>query len=343
LKPAALVLLVATGALAEDYDGKYKADARLAAVRGRLPGMLREARTKIRVDGSVRVELRDLGKTRRGIVAKTVQDADGFVIVLYTEPLVLRMHAVAATLRHELVHCLQKERWGARGEVTTPLWIKEGMAVYLSGQLEVRERALAAHVGREPVPADAVARLVNGLDGRHTLLDYAEDGVAFAGAAKRHGAKKAQQFIDLLLAGVPPREATVRALGERWEAFAASSQKYARARLDPLVREGRPQLLALRAAVEAEDYDTASSLPAATGVYAADDAYYRARALRGLKRPADALKLLRARLLSTTPRTTTLLPLAVALEVELLAELKRSPEHAIALRNSRLDLEPFTD
>ena len=343
MKAATLLLVLASGALAKDYEGKYKGDARLAAIAESLPAALREARKRIRVQGPVRIELRDLGNARRGIVAKTVQDADGFVIVLYTEPLVLQMHECSSTLRHELVHCLQKERWGARGEVTMPLWVKEGMAVYLSGQLESRERALAAHVGRERVPVDAVSRLVNGLGGRHTLLDYAEDGAAFAGVEKRHGKQKAQQWIQELLKGVPPREAAARVLGERWSVFAAASASHARRRLDPLVTKGRQELLALRAKLDAEEFDAALALPVAGGVYAVEDAYYRAAVLHRLRRSADAMELLQNQLLGLTPRTTTILPQAIALEVELLAALGRADQHAAALRRSRLDLEPFLD
>ena len=343
MRPVALCALLAATAAAGEYAGKYKDDARMAVIRGTLPRELAAARKVIRVRGDVRIELRDLGKARRGIVAKTARDHDGFIIVLYTEPLVLRSHDVAATLRHELVHCLQKERWGARGEVRTPLWIKEGMAVYLSGQLEARERSLAAHVGRERVPTDAVARLVNGLEGRHTLLDYAEDGAVFAGVAQRHGREKAQQFIDRLLDGMTPNEAAARVLGERWAAFEASSRRYARERLGPLVREGRAELLALRAKVEAEEFEAAVASPAARGVYAGDDAYYRARALSGLGRHADALELLREGFLSVTPRASTLLPQAVALEVSLLRALGRKDEHAAAKRNSELDLSPYED
>jgi len=335
------LLLLAASALAGGYDGKYKDDPRLASIRARLPSQLAAARRIIEVRDAVRIELRDLGKTKSGVAARTKRDEDGFVIVLHTEPLVLRTHDVEKTLVHELVHCMQKERWGARGEVSMPPWVKEGMAVYLAGQFDSRARTLAAHVGRNPVPVDAVTRLVNGLDGRHTLLDYAEDSAAFAGAESRHGKQKTQRFIDALLAGKTPREAARRALGERWATFEEQSRKCARQRLDPLVRDWREALLALRASVDAERFAAALALPVAEGVYREDDAYYRSRALHGAARSAEALELLRIRVLRGSPRRTTLLAQAVAFEVELLGALKRTKERAAALRASQRDLEPF--
>jgi len=341
LKTVCALLLLGAAARAGEYAGKYKDDPRLTAIRATLPAQLTKARKLVEVRGGVRIELRDLGSTKSGVAARTKQDADGFVIVLHTEPLVLRAHDLNRTLVHELVHCMQKERWGARGEVTVPTWIKEGMAVYLAGQFDARARALAAHVGREAAPADAAARLLNGLDGRHTLLDYAEDAAAFAGVEARHGREKTARFIEALLSGMSPREASVKALGERWQTFVEESGKFAREKIEPLVREGRRELLALRAKVEAREFDAAAELPKAGGVYSRDDLYYRALAARGAGRSLTALEILRRGILGRFPRRTTLLAQAIALEVELLKELNRTEEHAVASRRAKLDLTPY--
>ncbi|MHC4941331.1 MAG: hypothetical protein ACYTHK_20580 [Planctomycetota bacterium] len=306
-----LLLLVA-------YEGKFVDDPRLAKIREALPGQLAQARTRVGEKEPVRVRLEDRGKP--GPVARTRRDAEGFVIVLYTEPLLLRAHDPVVTLAHELIHVRQKKRWGALRGVTMPPWVVEGMAVYLSGQLESRARVLAAHVGRERAPDDPTVRLVNGLGGRHTLLDYFEDGAAFAAVEKRHGRAKALAFIEALLAGRSPSAAAARVLGERWQTFEQRSRDYAVRVLKPLIERGRPELLALR-----EKGDP--KLPQAGGVYAIDDVYFRAEGLKVCGRRDEALRLLRAHFLDRTLRESTLLAPALRLEAKLLEELgKPVPE-----------------
>ncbi|MHC4954183.1 MAG: hypothetical protein ACYTGZ_09850 [Planctomycetota bacterium] len=337
MKALLSLLLVASLAVAEEYKGKYVGDERLKSIREKLPAQLAEARKRIKVKGDVRIELLDLGAAKSGIVARTRREEDGWAINLFTEPLVLRTHDPQVTLMHELVHCMQRERWGARGEVTMPPWVKEGMAVYLAGQFQDRARTLAAHVGREKVPIE----LVNGLEGRHTLLDYAEDGAAFIAVELRHGKKKVAAFNEALLSGRPPAAAAREALGERWSAFEESSRKYARATLGRLVTAGRIAVLDLRAKVDAREFKAALQVPRATGVYAAEDAYFRAQALFGVGREADALAILRDGLLEKPVRNSTLLDQAIVLEIELLKSLKRTDEAAAALSRARLDLEPY--
>jgi len=306
------------------YDGRFAADPRLADERKALPGMLARAAKRVGVEEPVRIELEDLGGREPGPVARTRRDADGFAIVLYAEPLLLRAHDPESTLAHELVHVLQQKRWGALRGASMPPWVVEGMAVYLSGQLDRRARVLAAHVGREKEPADAAARLVNGLGGRHTLLDYFEDGAAFAAVEERHGKEKAGAFVEALLAGRRPREAAAGVLGERWTDFEARSRAYALGMLRPLVREGRERVLLLRAKVAAKQFRAMADVPAAGGVYGIDDAYYRALGLEGLGEAEPALRLLRTRFLDARVRDSTLLVPALELEIRLLESLNRA-------------------
>jgi hypothetical protein len=320
-----LLLLVA-------YEGKFVDDPRLAGIQSALPGQLARARLRVGVEEAVRLQLEDLGKRKPGPVARTKRDADGYVIVLYSEPLLLRSHDPESTLAHELVHVLQKKRWGALRGATMPPWVVEGMAVYRSGQLASRARILAAHVGRESAPADPAVRLVNGLEGRHTLLDYFEDGAAFAAVEERHGREKAHEFVEALLAGRVPTEAAARVLKERWPAFESASRAYALRTLKPLLSKGRPELLALRIKVEAGEDE--SKLPRAGGVYAVDDTYYRALGLksRGLRK--EALRLLRTGLLDAPVRASTLLVPALRLE----ARLSKALGNPVAPQR---ELEPY--
>jgi len=336
-----LVGMLALGAHAGAYTGKYKSDPRLATVRAALPAKLAAARKRIPYKGAVRVELRDLGSDRSGRIARTRRVEEGCVIVLYTEPLMLRTHDPESTLAHELVHCLQKQRWGARGDVAYPHWVREGMAVYLSGQFDERARALAAHAGREPVPTDAVSRLVNGLGGRHGLQDYAEDGAAFLAVEKRHGREKAREFVEALLAGDRAEAAAMGVLGERFEAFELASAAYARGRLTPLVNAGRAPMLLLRRLIAECSYELAIRVPPIGGVYAQDKAFLRATAYAESSRAKEALAILRKGMIDLPVRNSTLLDQGLVLELKLLRSLKRKDAFTAAAQRARLDLTAY--
>ncbi|MHC4931515.1 MAG: hypothetical protein ACYTGV_04920, partial [Planctomycetota bacterium] len=180
----ALVLLAAPG-----YDGKYSTDPRLDAVRSGLGARSDAALARIgRVlgidpPGPYGIRLVDSGRDRSGLWAEVKTERhDGEprqVLWLRTEHLVLGSHDIDKTLAHEFFHCLQRERLGDKDYKRLPVWAREGAAVYVAGQLEERAAALAAHVGADRRIADPLARLVDGLGGRHALEDYAEDASAF--------------------------------------------------------------------------------------------------------------------------------------------------------------------
>jgi hypothetical protein len=324
---AAFLLMVAV------YDGKYVDDPRFERVQKAIPAQLAAARKRVGVTTKVRVRFVDLGKRPAGPVARTRRDEDGFFIVLYTEPLMLRAHDPVSTLAHELVHVRQREAWGTVRAQSMPPWIVEGMAVYLSGQLRSRAEDLAAHVGREPT----ATALINGLGGRHTLLDYAESAAAFDGVRARHGADKTKLWIEELLRGEDVRDACAKVLRERWVDFEERSKTHAHRVLDPLLGTGRDDILRLRKAVESKQFKSAVALPRSRGVYAVDDAYYRAVALHALGKHDKALALVRSGFLAHVVRRSTLLDRAIVLELRILKAQKKP----IAFEGALKDLRPY--
>lgn len=324
---AAVLLMVAA------YDGKYVDDPRFERAQKAIPAQLAAARKRVGVTTKVRIRFADLGKRGAGAVARTRRDEDGYFIVLYTEPLMLRSHDPVSTLAHELVHVRQREAWGTVRAQSMPPWVVEGMAVHLSGQLRVRAAVLAAHVGRERTPV----AIVNGLGGRHGLLDYAESAAAFDGVRARHGAEKARQWIEEILKGGTVQDACAKILRERWDDFEERSKKHAHRILDPLLVKGRDDILRLRRAVEEKRYAAAIALPRARGVYAEDDAYYRARALHAAGKRDKALALLRGELLALPVRRSTLLDRAIVLELKILKAQQEPTSFTDALR----DLRPY--
>lgn len=315
------------------YEGKYVDDPRFERAQKAIPAQLAAARKRVGVTTKVRVQFQDLGTRRAGPVARTLRDEEGYLIVLYTEPLMLRSHDPTSTIAHELVHVRQRVAWGWKRAKSMPPWIVEGMAVYLSGQLQVRAKTLAAHVGRESTPT----AIVNGLGGRHGLLDYAESAAAFDGVRARHGAEKTKLWIAELLRGTAAEDACAKILRERWVDFEQRSRKHAHTILDPLFSTGRAEILRLRKAVETEQFAAAIALPRASGAYRAEDAFYRATALHRTGEHKQAMELLRKELLSLSVRRTTLLDRAVVLELR----IQKAQQKPISFDAAEKDLRPY--
>lgn len=75
---------------------------------------------------------------------------------------------------HELVHAMLNDALGAEAAGVVPVWFHEGLAVYGADQ---GEQMLRSYI--EMHPSHPEKALLNGLDGPHGALDYAEDYLAF--------------------------------------------------------------------------------------------------------------------------------------------------------------------
>ena len=318
--------LLMLAAAAAAYEGKYAGDERLARLLKELPARRKAAEQRLtELLGlkmpNVEIVLEDAGNDTSGAWA----EARGDVLVLKTEYLVLGAHDLDKTLVHELFHCLHRKRLGDDRYFGTPIWAREGAALYVAGEGRERARVLAAHVGRDPLVDDPVARLVDGLESRHTFLDYYEDVAAFESAEERHGRKKTLALVRALLQTERPHLAVRETLGEGFATFSKMTSAYARRVLKPLVSEGRREFLGGR------DAD---------GVYAAATALRRARDLQRAGKETDALRVLRERFLKPHRAATTTLAEAIRLEVELL-KATGSDEYELFAARATLDLIPF--
>jgi YD repeat-containing protein len=84
------------------------------------------------------------------------------------------------TIRHELTHVLADATLAGR-----PLWVREGLAVYIAGELpreESGQRSAAVHTGR-PCPPDSALRSSASPDAWRQAYDDAGQCVARALAA----------------------------------------------------------------------------------------------------------------------------------------------------------------
>jgi len=332
-----------------EYRGKYAGGAWYEAIRKRLPKLRAEALERIRKSVGVEVpetfliRLADAGSDRSGNFASTrvevVEGQPRQVLVLYTEYLVLGAFDLESTLTHELYHALQRERLG-EDHFRTPKWVREGTAVYVAGQGPARTRLLAAEVGRHTSCPDPMARLVNGLSGRHTFDDYAEDVGAFEAAEARHGRKKVNRLLRLLLGTPDVAKAIKESLGEDMATFERLGAEHTQKVLTPLVGTGRDGILAAGRHLGAGRPDAAiRALPEKPGVYAPAVVYMRALAHMNASRPEKTLAIIRGEYYPRHRRFVPLTDNAVLLEVKALKALGHADYKKVAER-ARKDLEP---
>lgn len=91
---------------------------------------------------------------------------------------------------HELVHAMVNDAIGGDAALLLPVWFQEGLAVFGANQGE----QLVETYGKQ-FYGFADQQLLNGLEGPHGALDYAEDYLAFQYLWKAHGQNAFHNFI----------------------------------------------------------------------------------------------------------------------------------------------------
>ncbi|MEN8150279.1 MAG: tetratricopeptide repeat protein [Planctomycetota bacterium] len=331
-----------------DYEGKYADDPRLAAIVERLPALRAASLERIRgivgaAPGTPLIRLTDAGSDRSSLVAEArlevVKGEPRQVLLLYTEYLVLGSFDLPTTLTHELYHVLQREKLG-EAHYTTPKWVREGTAIWVAGQADARMRILAAEKGRRPEIPDPLARLVNGLGGRHTSDDYAEDVAAFASVAERHGDARLVALLKRLLETTDWEAAIREVLKEGRETFERHAEEHARKVLASLMADGMKEVRkAYRLIWDDRPDEALAALPKDPGIYGPAVVYLRALAHYNARRPKEALAVIRE---EYYPHHRTFLSLtddATLIEVKALKALAH-PEYRKVAERARKDLEP---
>lgn len=267
-------LKVDENGIVQGYKGKYADDARFKRALANLPGYVARAGTVLKQALGVDLpapravfEFRDMGMeydTTRAFAEPICLGYKPFTrIVFYTEHVVLSEPEFALRVIHELKHAAFRAAMGACYSAL-PVWVKEGLAVYGSGQLPdrlalvVRDRVFG---GSEPL------EVLRGIELDDRSEDYAESALAFAwleslgaGNVKKfcEGLLKCEQW-DALLAAISGSKATdalaaahawsrkhvTQLLGEAGEQFMVilRDESAARTRKDGLdwVKEGVPR------------------------------------------------------------------------------------------------------
>jgi len=128
------------------------------------------------------------------------------------------------TLAHELVHAMMNDVLGGQAAAVFPRWLHEGLAVYGADE---GEKLVKAYV--QANWGFAEQKIINGLEGPHGALDYAEDYLAIKYIVNAHGPNALPLFIQQVI----ERKGDVTsayeyATGEDWADFIANSREFSK-------------------------------------------------------------------------------------------------------------------
>ncbi|MHC5038795.1 MAG: tetratricopeptide repeat protein [Planctomycetota bacterium] len=190
------------------YAGKYVEDVRFQDARKRLPAMVEEAYAcieerlgvDIRGKSDVIFVFEDAGD-RAVLAGETytigLKGKPATVILLRAEYMVISPEDFRLRVIHEFKHAGFRGILG-QAYLAHPKWVREGLAVWGSGQLPARkDRVLnnTAFAGRDP------RKILDGITDRNrTADDYLEDALAFAWL-ERHRSGSVKTFCRRLIAG----------------------------------------------------------------------------------------------------------------------------------------------
>src|SRR5689334_4921298 len=91
---------------------------------------------------------------------------------------------------HELVHAMVNDEIGGEAAKDLPIWFHEGLAVFGADQGETMVKTYAhQYFGMGP------DYIINGLEGPHGALDYAEDYLAFKYLNEKVGSNALHNFV----------------------------------------------------------------------------------------------------------------------------------------------------
>lgn len=296
------------------YAGKYEKDDRFKKAFGKFD-VLREEALKIVCDrlGVGTVDARAIWFTIADALApdaeklvryteepfQTSSPAAGVAeIVLRPEYIVNGTHDLRETVIHELTHAVMRLRMKRDDYARVPRWLREGIALWVAGQIESRVRALL----RAPEYAAQPAGLLAGLDDKGGgLVRYGEYGLAIEYLVKAKGPAVIAELVARLERGEDARKAVAAVAGTTWEAFRDAAYAYAHKRIEelrPPQAETDAYLEIVRLDRERQYEQVMKASRAFLGehpesLYRGDVLYWRGKAFRLRKQPAEAEKALK--------------------------------------------------
>lgn len=144
-------------------------------------------------------------------------------IELQAQPFISGAQDLQLTVCHEAVHAYFRKQMTGTNYGKLPRWAREGVAVYLAGQLDSK---VASHLYRN---LENPLKKIDGLEGAHSLEDYFEDGLAFELLDLKHRALL--PVLTAVLNGADLYEAIQAVTSLRKGEFLAQAKAYAIDRL----------------------------------------------------------------------------------------------------------------
>ena len=242
------------------YAGKLEQDIRFQTALAATPkhiedgfGILeRQLGVDLRNHTNVLILFKDSGVNRTGGVKATtriigIKDKPNTMIEFFTEYVVTNPEGFRRTVVHEMKHAGFAEMMGGQSYHSLPEWIREGLAVWGSEDVDSRLTLVLANTvvgGGDPM------RILDGIEeAEQDNNDYLEGSLAFEWLESRK-AGNVQAFCRRLVKGEPYREIWADLGGTSYEKAMTLANEHCRRRVKAALGEAYESFVPLHKGVE---------------------------------------------------------------------------------------------
>ena len=192
-------------------------------------------------NNSILIRLRDIGiKDARGkgiLMAQRItennENGESMVIQLFNEYIMMNMVDTQEELNHEITHAVMRELLGKESYTRLPKWFREGTAVYCASQGKSKMDVIFSSAFNTDMN-----KFINGLEGKHSFSDYAEDYLAFDYIEKEHSIDKLKEIVRRVVFEKETYQAAVAgSLGMPYSGFLEKAKEHALQQADQWVEK----------------------------------------------------------------------------------------------------------
>jgi tetratricopeptide (TPR) repeat protein len=243
------------------YSGKFKQDIRFEAALAAAPKHIEDGHRilerllgiDLRNHTNVLILFKDSGVNRSGGVKATtriigIDNKPNTMIEFFTEYVVTSPEGFRRTVVHEMKHAGFAEMMGGQSYHDLPEWIREGLAVWGSDDIDSRVTLVLSNA---IISQSGPMKILDGIeDPDRDDRDYLEDGLAFEWLESRKvGNVKA--FCQRLVKGEPYRKIWADLAGTGYEEAMALANEHCRRRVEEALGEAHKSFVPLRKGAEA--------------------------------------------------------------------------------------------
>lgn len=139
---------------------------------------------------------------------------DVHLVTVSTDQLMLGVMDIRASLVHEFIHCLMRERMGNRRYRALPAWVREGIAVWGAGQLDERSRNVVANAILNRLDLKSLISRINEMFSQRD--PYLMDALTFEWVDRSYGESAVRVLIADIVVGEDPIDAIEGVTGFDW-------------------------------------------------------------------------------------------------------------------------------